>query len=43
MNRQMAVKQRANSRQMEFGIGMELYKGVLYSIPQMTEYLTLYI
>ena len=37
----MAVKQWANSRQMEFGIGMELYKGILYSIPQMTGYPTL--
>jgi hypothetical protein len=37
MNRQMAVKQQANSRQMEFGIGMDAHSRRYNSIPQTTE------
>jgi hypothetical protein len=40
MNRQMAVKQRANSRRMEFGMEWMHIVGAIYSIPGMTGYLT---
>jgi hypothetical protein len=40
MNRQMVVKWWSNSRQIEFGMEWNCTKGTIYSIPQMTGYLT---